>query len=109
MNIKLAAVAAGIAVMQVAAANKYQKFEWEKTTYVPFDAKTTVTLECPDPAAAKWLESHYAQWYGDSAPKVKVGATGLKPEAGAAAYAACTDSNGVKVAANPLAGTRWAS
>ena len=108
-KVKLAAVVACAAALQVAAASKYQRFEWEKTTYVPFDATTTVTLECPDPAAAEWLQAHYAQWYGDSAPKVKAGATGLKPDAGVEAYAASTDSNGVKIAANTLAGTRWAS
>ena len=108
-KVKLAAAMACAAVLQVAAANKYQKFEWEKTTYVPFDAKTTVTLECPDPAAAQWLQAHYAEWYGASAPKVTAGATGLKPEAGDEAYAASTSSNGVKIAANTLTGTRWAS
>ena len=109
MKIKTLAIVACIAALQVSAASKYQKFEWEKTTYVPFNAATTVTLECPDPAAAKWLQSHYRQWYGESAPKVKVGTTGLKPEAGDEAYAASTAEDGVKIAANSLAGTRWAS
>ena len=108
-NVKLVALAACCVALQVAVANKYQKFEWEKTVYVPFDAKTTVTLECPDPLAAQWLQAHYAEWYGASAPKVTVGMTGLKPEAGDEAYAASTDSNGVKIAANTLTGTRWAS
>ena len=109
MNVKFVALAACCVALQVAGANKYQNFQWEKTTYVPFDATTTVTLECPDPAAAQWLQAHYAQWYGASAPKVTAGSTGLKPEAGDEAYAANTDSNGVKIAANTLTGTRWAS
>ena len=109
MNVKFVALAACCVALQVAGANKYQNFKWEKNTYVPFDATTTVTLECPDPAAVQWLQAHYAQWYGESAPKVKVGATVLKPAAGDEAYAASTDSNGVKIAANTLAGTRWAS
>ena len=108
-NVRLVTLTACCVALQVAAANKYQKFEWEKTVYVPFDAKTTVTLECPDPLAAQWLQAHYAEWYGASAPKVTVGVTGLKPEAGDEAYAASTDSNGVKIAANTLTGTRWAS
>lgn len=95
-KVKLAAAMACAAVLQVAAANKYQKFEWEKTTYVPFDAKTTVTLECPDPAAAQWLQAHYVEWYGASAPKVTSGATGLKPEAGDEAFGAQTCPECVK-------------
>ena len=109
MNFKFVAIMAGAAALQVSAANQYQKFEWEPKTFVPFDATTTVTLECPDPAAAKWLQAHYNEWYGESAPKVKTGATGLKPEAGDEAYAASTGVDGVKIAANTLAGTRWAS
>ncbi len=109
MNGKLLTVVACAAALQAFSANKYQNFKWEPKTFVPFDATTTVTLECPDPAAATWLKAHYAQWYGESAPKVTVGATGLKPESGDEAYAASADSNGVKIAANTLAGTRWAS
>ena len=109
MKIKTFVIVACLAALHVSAAVKYQKFEWEKTSFVPFDAATTVTLECPDPAAAKWLQAHYRQWYGDAAPKVKSGTTGLKPDAGDEAYAASTASDGVKSAANSLAGTRWAS
>ena len=109
MKIKTCAIVACLAALHVSAAGKYQKFEWEKTLFVPFDAATTVTLECPDPAAAKWLQAHYRQWYGDVAPKVQSGTTGLKPDVGDEAYAASTASDGVKIAANSLAGTRWAS
>ena len=31
---------------------------------VAFDASTTVVVDCPDAAAADWLSSHFAQWYG---------------------------------------------
>ena len=98
-----------VALAASAADVKYQDFKWEKDTLVPFGATTTVTLECPDPAAAKWLRSHYKEWYGNAAPKVKAGATGLKVDGGDEAYAASTDADGVKIAANTLAGTRWAS
>ena len=37
------------------------------------------------------------------------GAVGLKPEKGDEAYAASVGETGVKIAANTLAGTRWAS
>ena len=89
--------------------HSYQNFKWEKNTFVPFDATTTVTVECPDPAAAKWLASHYKEWYGDAAPKVVAGVTGLKAHEADEAYAASTGSDGVKIAANTLAGVRWAS
>ena len=35
---------------------------------VPFDARTTVTVECPDATAAAWLAAHFAAWYADAAP-----------------------------------------
>ena len=109
MRIKTLAIVASLVALHVSAANKYQTFEWEKKSFVPFDAATTVTLECPDPAAAGWLSAHYAEWYGKAAPKVVAGATGLKPEKCDEAYAASVDESGVKIAANALAGTRWAS
>ncbi len=37
---------------------------------VPFDAATTVLLDCPDPAAAPWLAAHFADWFGAQAPRV---------------------------------------
>ena len=50
MNGKLLTVVACAAALQAFSANKYQNFKWEPKTFVPFDATTTVTLECPDPA-----------------------------------------------------------
>ena len=90
-------------------ANPYQTYTCDAEVYVPFDAATSVTVECPDPAAVKWIGTHFADWYGKNSPKVKAGATGLKPAAGDEAYAASTDATGVKIAANTLAGTRWAA
>ena len=89
--------------------NPYQTYTWDAKVYVPFEASTTVTVECPDPAAAKWVGEHFAAWFGANSPKVKAGATGLKPAAGDEAYAATADETGVKIAANTLAGTRWAA
>ena len=97
------------ALVSSAADVKYQDFQWEKNSLVPFDATTTVTLECPDPAAAKWLQTHYKEWFGDAAPKVKAGAAGLELDKNQEAYAASTGADGVKIAANTLAGVRWAS
>ena len=97
------------AASSAAKAKPYQEFHYDTKTYVPFDAATTVTLTCPDPAAAKWLEAHFAEWYGKAAPKVVVGATGLAVAEDDEAYAANVDEGGVKIAANTLAGTRWAS
>ena len=127
MNKKSVLVMACVAAMRIFAAGDYQKFERDPKTYVPFDATTTVTLECPDPAAAKWLKDHFKEWYGEYAPKVVEGpcagaadgraacpqaAAGWNapvPPVGDEGYSAVVDSNGVKIAANTLAGTRWAS
>ena len=96
----------------VASAAPTQTFKIEKNHYVPFDATTTVRLACPDPAAAKWLQAHYKEWYGDYAPKVAEGqlaSFNFQLPSSAEAYAASVDETGVKIAANTLAGTRWAS
>ena len=58
---------------------------------VPFDEKTTVTVDCPDAAAAKWLNDHFAAWYGAFAPKAVSGAANLALRAGDEAYAAQAD------------------
>ena len=76
---------------------------------VPFDEKTTVTVECPDAAAAKWLDDHFAAWYGAFAPKAVAGAVHLALRAGDEAYAVRADATGVKIAARTLAGVRWAA
>ena len=84
------------------------EFKSDMDTPVPFDATTTVTVECPDKEAAGWLSRNFAEWYGDSAPKVATGATGLAAE-GDEGYAANVDASGVKIKANTIAGVRWAS
>ena len=76
---------------------------------VPFDEKTTVTVDCPDDAATAWLASHLRDWYGAFAPKVAAGACGLALRTGDEAYAVRADASGVKVAARTLAGVRWAA
>jgi len=101
-----------LAAALVASAAPTQTFKIEKNHYVPFDATTTVRLACPDPAAAKWLQAHYKEWYGDYAPKVAEGqlaSFNFQLSSSAEAYAASVDETGVKIAANTLAGTRWAS
>ena len=76
---------------------------------VAFDASATVVVDCPDGAAVGWLSSHLAGWYGDQSPKVVAGKSGLKTKDGNEAYAASADASGVKIAANTLAGVRWAA
>ena len=76
---------------------------------VPFDEKTTVTVDCPDDAATAWLASHFRDWYGAFAPKVAAGASGLALRTGDEAYAVRADATGVKIAARTLAGVRWAA
>ena len=84
---------------------------------VPFDATATVALDCPDAAGAKWLQSHFREWYGDFAPKVaepprlaavEAGANPVPPQ-GDEAYAISAGASGVKISANTLAGVRWAA
>lgn len=76
---------------------------------VPFDEKTTVTVDCPDAAATAWLASHLRVWYGAFAPKVAAGASGLALRTGDEAYAVRADASGVKISARTLAGVRWAA
>ena len=78
---------------------------------VAFDASTTVVVDCPDAEAVAWLRRHFAEWYGDQAPKVVSGKSGLSlPQAPSLeAYAVRADASGVKIAARTLAGVRWAA
>ena len=113
----LAAVAAPVTNVAKSAdpANPYQTYTYDAGAYVPLDSSTTVTVECPDPAAAEWIKAHFDEWFGVDgwfgrrSPAVKAGATGLKPAAGDEAYAASADETGVKISANTLAGARWAA
>ena len=111
MAMGLAVVAAPVTTVVKSAdpANPYQTYTCDTAVYVPFDATTTVTVECPDSAAAKWIKSHFEEWFGKYGPSVKPGAAGLKPAADPEAYAASVDENGVKIAANTLTGARWAA
>ena len=54
-----------------------QEFKMNKSSYVPFDATTVLTLDCPDSEGAKWLKAHFAEWFGDASPKVVEGVTAL--------------------------------
>ena len=76
---------------------------------VAFDATAKVVVECPDPAAAGWLDAHLAAWFPESAPRAVAGETGLVLREGDEAYAAKADAEGVKVRARALAGVRWAA
>lgn len=76
---------------------------------VAFDATAKVVVECPDAAAAGWLDAHLAAWFAESAPRAVAGETGLALRDGEEAYAAAADGAGVKVRARTLAGVRWAA
>ena len=77
---KLHSHIAAILTIASFAAGAGQTFKMDEKSYVPFDATTKVTVECPDSAAAGWLTAHLKEWYGDYAPKVATGATGLSAE-----------------------------
>jgi len=94
------------------------EFKSDMDAPVAFDASTTVALACPDADAVSWLSRHFAEWYGKEAPKVAAGGSRSSATAadaqervppGDEAYAVSADSNGVKIAANTLAGVRWAA
>ena len=70
---KLHSHIAAILTIASFAAGAGQTFKMDEKAYVPFDATTTVTVECPDSAAADWLTAHLKEWYGDYAPKVVAG------------------------------------
>ena len=55
------------------------EFESDMDKPVAFDASATVTVECPETNAVAWLARHFSEWYGQQAPKVEAGATGLLP------------------------------
>ena len=61
-----------------AAGEARQSFACDMKTYVPFDATTVVTVECPDDAAAKWAGDHFAE-SADCTTFVTGAATAAKP------------------------------
>ena len=65
-------------------------FESDMDRPVPFDAGTTVRLDCPDPAAEPWLARHFADWFGAQSPRVvaETGAGEGSPSAGGRALRA---------------------
>ena len=85
------------------------QFKGDIDAPVPFDASTTVLVDCPDATAAEWLGSHFAEWFGDAAPKTERGDSRLELGDGDEAYAVSADASGVKIAARTLAGVRWAA
>jgi len=87
---------------------KSVEFASDMDSPVPFDVGTTVTVECGE-SAEEWLWTHFSEWFGAAAPKVRTGRTGLSLMDGDEAHAFAADSNGVRVAARTLAGVRWAA
>ena len=77
---------------------------------VAFDETVNVAVACPDAAAVPWLVKHFKEWYGVHAPKVGADAKKRVLPGGSEAYTLHADpSNGVRIAANTLAGVRWAA
>ena len=85
------------------------KFKGDMNRPVEFDATAKVVVECPDAAAAGWLDAHFAAWFAESAPRAVAGETGLDLREGDEAYAAKADGAGVKIRARTLVGVRWAA
>ena len=89
------------------------EFKSDMDSPVAFDATATVAVDCPDAESAKWLAAHFAEWYGDHAPKVVAsGLSTSQPSSLSASdesYAVSADASGVKIAARSLAGVRWAA
>ena len=85
------------------------EFKSDIDSPVPFDAGTTVTVDCPDASAVAWLGSHFKEWYADQSPKAVAGSVSLELKAGDEAYAVSAGASGVKIKARTLAGVRWAA
>ena len=85
------------------------EFSCDMDRPLAFDATAKVVVECPDAAAAGWLDAHLADWYAGAAPRAVAGETGLALREGDEAYAAKADETGVKIRARTLAGVRWAA
>ena len=95
------------------------KFTSDMDHPVAFDATATVEVICPDVAAADWLGRHFAEWYGVHAPKVaaaRSSATGGDEDTqervppGDEAYTiSAASAGGIRIAANTIAGVRWAA
>ena len=85
------------------------EFKSDMDSPVAFDATVTVEVDCPDAEAAKWLEEHFAKWYGEQAPQVRRSALGSKLLTSPEAYAVSADPSGVKISSRTLAGVRWAA
>lgn len=85
------------------------EFKSDFDSPVPFDASTTVTVDCPDASAVAWLGSHFKEWYADQSPKATAGTVSLELKAGDEAYAVSAGADGVKIKARTLAGVRWAA
>jgi len=100
---------AGLFSMSALGDGPNQTFSCDTGAYVPFDAKTTVTVACPDAAAAKWVGDHFAEWFSTNAPVVRAIAPSAAIPGGYEAYTASADGTGVKIAANTLTGARWAA
>ena len=58
---KLHSHIAAILTIASFAAGAGQTFKMDEKSYVPFDATTKVTVECPDSAAAGWLTAHLTE------------------------------------------------
>ena len=74
-------------------------FSCDMDSPVTFDASASVTVACPDAAAVVWLGRHFAEWYGDQAPKVVVGASSDALPDGNEAYAVSADASGIRITA----------
>ena len=85
------------------------EFSSDMDSPVAFDARTPITLDCPDAESLEWLNRHFAEWFGTTAPKASVGSAGLTLRRGDEAYAIAADASGVRIAARTLAGVRWAA
>ena len=93
------------------------EFSCDMDAPVAFDASASVMVACSDAEAVAWLERHFAEWYGDQAPKVAAGGRAspqtawedVHPPVGDEAYAVSADASGIRIAANALAGVRWAA
>ena len=82
-----------------------EKLDCDVKTEVRLDAATSVTVRCPDPAAAKWTQDHLKAWYGVEPKVASADGSTVTADEG---YRLVAKPEGLTVEAKTLQGVRYA-
>ena len=86
-----------------------REFKSDIDNPVSFDSSVTLAVACPDANGVKWLADHLIEWYGKDAPKVQSSTFHSCISDDPESYSIVADASGIKIAANSIAGIRWAA